>query len=132
MMTDPISDMLSRIRNASLARKHTVDIPLSKMKFSIAKILEKEDYLENVGIKKDALKPTLQVTLKYDSDGKKSTISSLTRVSKPGRRIYTKADEIIPIRSGFGFAILSTPNGIMTSKEAKKRRLGGEVICEIY
>ncbi|MFH1632321.1 MAG: 30S ribosomal protein S8 [bacterium] len=132
MMTDPISDMLTRIRNASMVKKPVVDIPLSKIKFNIAKILEQEGYVGRVEKVEDAPKPTLRVHLKYAHDGHKPAITNIRRISKPGLRVYSRADEIRRIRSGFGITIMSTPNGLMTNKEARKRRLGGEVICEIY
>lgn len=130
MMTDPISDMLTRIRNASMVRKSSIELPGSKMKFAIAKILEAEGYVGQVEQFADGNKPMLRVGLKYEQGAPK--ISSLQRVSKPGRRIYKKADELGRVRSGFGFSILSTSNGLMTDVEARKRRLGGELICEIY
>lgn len=131
MMTDPISDMLTRIRNASMVHKTTVALPASKMKFAIAKILETEGYIEHVETIQDGAKSTLRFQVKYDQD-KVSKVSSLKRISTPGRRVYIKASEIANVHSGFGFAIISTPNGLMTSREARKRRLGGEVICEIF
>lgn len=130
MMTDPISDMLTRIRNASMVRKHTVDVPMSKVKFALAKVLESEGFLAGVE-KTDGLKhPMLRLTLKYDQGASK--IESIKRISTPGRRVYVKAAEIPYVRSGHGFAIISTPNGLMSSVEARKRRLGGEVICEVF
>ncbi len=130
MMTDPISDMLTRIRNASMVRKQTVDVPMSKVKFALAKVLENAGYL--VGVERtDGLKhPVLRLKLKYD-DGV-SNIESIKRISKPGRRVYVKTEELPYVRSGHGIAIISTPNGLMTNNEARKRRLGGEVICEIF
>jgi small subunit ribosomal protein S8 len=130
MMTDPISDMLTRIRNAAMVSKHTVELPMSKVKFALAKVLETEGYLAGVE-RADGLKhPMLRLALKYDSGISK--IESIKRISKPGRRVYVKAQELPYVRSGHGIAIISTPNGLMTSSEARKRRLGGEVICEIY
>ena len=130
-MTDPISDMLTRIRNASMTRAKSVELPMSKMKYAIAKILQKEGHLSAVDTFQDGAKPMLRVVLTYRPEGD-STISSIKRMSKPSRRVYLKADQLKSIRSGFGCAILSTPNGLMTNKEAHKRRLGGELICEIY
>lgn len=130
MMTDPISDMLTRIRNASMVRKQTVDVPMSKVKFALAKVLEKEGYLAGVE-KTDGLKhPVLRLKLKYE--GRNSNIESIQRVSKPGRRVYVKTEDLPYVRSGHGIAIISTPNGLMTNNEARKRRLGGEIICEIF
>ena len=131
MMTDPISDMLTRIRNASTVRKTAVTLPMSKIKFAIAKILEAEGYVENVEQYEESGKPMLRLHVKYDQN-RAPKISSLKRVSTPGRRVYVKASEIGKIRSGFGLSIISTPNGLMTNLEAKKRRLGGEVIFEVF
>lgn len=130
-MTDPISDMLTRIRNAAMARTKTVEMPMSKMKYAIAKILQKEGYLSSVETFQDGARPMLRVVLSYRNEGD-SMITSIKRLSKPSRRVYVKADQLKSIRSGFGCAILSTPNGLMTNKEAHKRRLGGELICEVY
>lgn len=131
MTTDPISDMLTRIRNASTVRKGTVEMPLSKIKFAIGKILEAEGYVEKAEVVEVAKKPTLRVTLKYTAD-RAPAITNLKRVSTPGRRIYAKALELPRVRSGKGIAIISTSNGMMTNAEARKRRLGGEIICEIF
>ncbi len=131
MMTDPISDMLTRIRNAAMVKSREVEMPLSRMKFAIAKILQSEGFLSTVETVERAGRPILKVALRYDDDGS-SKVSSLKRISKPGRRVYIKADELRTIRSGYGIAILSTPTGLMTGKEAHKRRLGGEIICEVY
>jgi small subunit ribosomal protein S8 len=130
MMTDPISDMLTRLRNAATVRATSVSMPMSKMKFAIAKLLQSEGYLSRVETVTEGSRPVLRVELAYDEQGPK--ISAVKRVSKPGLRVYVKAEELKPVRSGFGLAILSTPNGLMTSSEARKRRLGGELICEVY
>lgn len=130
-MTDPISDMLTRIRNASSAHAAVADMPMSQMKFAMAKILEKEGYLSGVESFQDGSRPMLRVHLVY-RDGGEPAISSIVRKSKPSCRVYVKTDKLKTVRSGFGFAIVSTPNGLMTNKEAHKRRLGGELICEIY
>ncbi len=131
MMTDPISDMLTRLRNAAVVRATTVPMPMSKMKFAIAKLLETEGYLVNVQTFSEGSRPMLRMDLARDAEGMVK-ISSITRISKPGLRVYVKADELKIVRSGFGMAILSTPNGLMTTTEARKRRLGGELICEVY
>lgn len=131
MTTDPISDMLTRLRNATKARVYTVEMPLSKMKFAIAKILEDKGYLENVAASGEGKDAVLRMSLGRDASGNPK-VSELVRVSRPGRRVYVKADDIRAVRSGFGLAIVSTPNGVMTAQEAKKRRLGGELICEIF
>ncbi len=131
MLTDPISDMLTRIRNASVVKKAKVEVPLSKMKYAIAKILEKEGFLAGVETFEDGARKMMRLTLKY-TNGKTPAIQMVTRVSKPGRRVYKKAEELKTVRSGYGMAIISTPNGLMTTYDARKRRLGGELICEIF
>ncbi len=130
MMTDPISDMLTRLRNASAVRKADVQLPFSAMKFSIAKILEKEGYIIRAEQVIQAKRPTLRIVLAYTD--KEPRIRAVKRISKPGLRVYAKADALPRVMSGFGLAIISTPNGLMTNKEARARRLGGEVVCEIF
>jgi small subunit ribosomal protein S8 len=130
MMTDPISDMLTRIRNAGMVKKTTVDIPMSKVKFALAKIFEKEGYVGVVELVEEAKRSLIRVVLNYE-DGR-NKISSIKRVSTPGRRVYVKTDSLPRVQSGLGMAVISTPNGLMTNREARKRRLGGEVICEIF
>lgn len=127
-MTDPIADMLTRIRNAALARKAEVNVPFSKVKFAIAKILEKEKYLAAVEAVED--KTEIKITLKYEDE--KSVITMIKRMSKVGRRVYAKKDALPRVLNGLGIAILSTSKGIMTNREAKHLGLGGEVICEVY
>ncbi len=129
MMSDPISDMLTRIRNAQMVRKTDVSLPYSKMKFALAKILEKEGYVSKVERIEVAKFPQIRIELMYQQKNPK--IESIRRVSKPGRRIYAKFTELPYVLSDMGIAIISTPNGMMTNKEARARHLGGEVICEI-
>lgn len=129
-MTDPISDMLTRLRNATMAHATTVELPMSNMKFALAKLLEHEGFVGAVETFTQSARPMLRITLKYDVQGK-PRLSHIKRVSKPGLRVYQKTDELKQVRSGYGLSIISTPNGIMTNREARKRRLGGEVICEI-
>ena len=132
-MTDPIADMLTRIRNALAVGKPKVSIPYSKIKLAIAKILEKENFISGFEIvtpKKNKFKNIL-ITLKYKEDGQPA-INELKRISKPGCRIYVKAKEIKKVKGGRGISIVSTSRGIMTGYEAKKRRLGGELIAEIW
>lgn len=129
MMTDPIADMLTRIRNASSVHKKEAVVSYSKMKLGIAKILVREGYLAKVEEKKDKL-PTLLLTLKYVSG--QPAIDHLKRVSTPGGRRYVKKDEIKPVLNGFGLSILSTPKGLLTNKEARAAGLGGELVCEVY
>lgn len=126
-MNDPISDMLTRIRNAGKAGHKTVNIPLSDLKFEIAKILKKESYLEDFKKSGKGNKKVLEINLKDPA-----AISEIKRVSKPGQRIYLKADKIKQFKSGYGISIISTSKGLMTNKEAKKSGLGGEVLLEIW
>jgi small subunit ribosomal protein S8 len=129
MITDPISDMLTRIRNAYMVRKGEVRIPYSNIKFAIAKILAQEGYVSAID-KVDAGHGEIKISLKYD-DGS-SVITSIKRVSKPGRRSYSGYRELPRVRSDRGIAIVSTSQGVMTNKEARKRKLGGEVLCEVF
>lgn len=130
MITDPISDMLTRIRNAALVKKYQVTLPSSKMKFAIAKILEKEGYVGLVSEASEGPRKTLTIGLKYEQG--RPVIHSIKRISKPGNRVYVKHTELPIVLSNLGLAIVSTPNGLMTNKEARKRKLGGELICEIF
>jgi small subunit ribosomal protein S8 len=127
---DPIADMLTRIRNAVKAEHLKVDIPASKMKISIAKILKDEGFIKNYKIIEDNKQKVLRVYLKYNEHNQ-SAILSLARISKPGRRIYSKAQELKPVYNNIGIRILSTPKGVITNKAAQKLNVGGEVICEI-
>ncbi len=131
MMTDPIADMLTRIRNASKAKHEKVDIPSSKLKVEIAKILKEEGYVKNVKLVKDRRQGVIRVYLKYTEE-ELPVIQGLKRVSRPGCRIYTGNDSIPKVRAGLGTAILSTPKGIQTGKQAKKDNVGGEVICHVW
>jgi len=128
-MTDPIADMLTRIRNAYMVRKQEVLVPHSKIKFEIAKILIKEKYIQKVEITADKFK-NIKVSLLYNN--KKSVISNIQRISKVGRRVYVGKDELPRVLNGLGVAILSTSQGLMTNKEARKAGVGGEIICELY
>lgn len=130
MMTDPIADFLTRIRNAQAARRGTVVLPSSKLKFAIAKILEREGYVASVTEQEDGFKKMLTISLKYDAK-KIPAIRTIRRISKPGLRIYRKSNELPRVMSDIGIAVVSTSQGIMTNKEARKRKLGGEVLCEI-
>ncbi|MFH1413097.1 MAG: 30S ribosomal protein S8 [bacterium] len=137
-MNDPIADMLTRIRNASIIGKEEVVLPMSKTKFNIAKILEKSHWIENVEkIRTESSKnkgfmfDEIKIVLKYNPDGKPA-ISYIKRISKPSRRIYVSKDQLPRVLNNMGIAIISTSNGMMTNKEAGKRQIGGEVICEIY
>lgn len=130
-MNDPVSDMLTRIRNASMVRAKDVSMPMSKLKFAIAKLLQSEGFVAGVETFNEGARAMMRVKLAYREDGDPA-ISAITRLSKPSRRMYIKADQLSNVRSGFGCAIISTPNGLMTNREARKRRLGGELICEVY
>lgn len=129
-MTDPIADMLNRIRNAQAVSHQTVNIPFSNLKYEIAKVLKKHGFIEKVEKKGKKVNKTIEITLKYD--GKTPVISSLKRISKPGQRIYKGSKELRRVRGGYGIAIISTPKGLMTNKEARKQKIGGEVLCEIW
>ncbi len=130
-MTDPIADMLTRIRNGNLAKQDKVDIPASNFKAGIAKVLKNEGYIKNSKIIKDRKQGLLRVYLKYGPKNER-TIEGIKRVSKPGRRIYSGFEEIPKIRGGLGIMILSTSKGIMTDREARKKKMGGELICSIW
>jgi small subunit ribosomal protein S8 len=131
MMTDPIADMLIRIKNALMARHKTVVVPGSKLKLEIARILKEEGYIEDYRVIEEKPQIKIEIVLKYD-EKKRPVIAGIKRVSKPGRRIYRGYKELPKVLNGMGIAIISTSQGIMTDHEARKRRVGGEVICEIW
>ncbi len=130
-MTDPIADMLTRVRNALAANKETVEVPSSNMKKAIADILLKEGYVSNVEFKEDGYNGKLIITLKYVGK-KKPVINSLKRVSRPGLRVYSDVETMPKVMDGLGIAILSTNKGILTDKQAKAANVGGEVLCYIW
>jgi small subunit ribosomal protein S8 len=132
-MTDPIADMLTRLRNANVAHHDTVVMPSSKLKESLAAILLREGYIAGFNVRDDESRPGrfLEVTMKYAPD-RTRTISGLRRVSKPGLRVYTGADKLPRVLGGLGVAVLSTSHGLMTDREARKRRVGGEVLCYVW
>ncbi len=130
-ITDPIADMLTRIRNAGAARHATVDVPASGMKKAIAQILLDEGYIKAFEIVEDGAQPTIKITLKYSAN-KEKAISGLRRVSKPGLRVYAGADELPRVLKGLGIAIISTSKGIMTDKKARENHVGGEVLAFIW
>lgn len=130
-MTDPIADMLTRIRNASMRRIEEVDLPSSKIRVEIARILREEGFLKGFKATKEEGLDVLRLFLKYTEE-ERPVISGLTRVSKPGRRVYAGTKEIPPVKRGLGIAIVSTSSGIMTDKEARKNNIGGEVICYVW
>jgi len=153
-MTDPITDMLNRIRNAQAVLKETVDIPFSNLKYEISKILEKENFIEKTEKKGKKTKKIIKIILKYSSSravakGKEEDLSSLTskvledkikvaaisglkRISKSGQRIYLPAKKMRRVRGGYGIAIISTPKGLMTNKKARLKKFGGEILCEVW
>ncbi len=128
-MTDPIADMLTRIRNASRALLPTVEIPHSKMKESLARLLKQEGYVSDVEVEGDKIK-RLRLKLKYT--GRRGVIEGLRRISRPGLRNYVRSAEIPRVRGGLGVAVLSTPEGVMSGHEARRKNLGGEVVCYIW
>ncbi len=131
-MTDPIADMLTRIRNGVQAHMTTVDVtPTSKVKVEIAKILKAEGYIENYAVEGEGIEKKIVVTLKYDANDNK-VISGIKRISKPGLRVYAKGDNVPRVLNGLGIAIISTSNGMMTDKEARKQHVGGEVIAYVW
>ncbi len=134
-MTDPIADMLTRIRNALMAGHESVEMPSSKMKVAIAKILKDEGYIDNYKVVPLKPQPRLVIKLKYlgrTLKERRPVITGLKRVSKPGRRIYTHARDIPWVRSGMGIAILSTPKGVITGQQARRLNVGGEIICYVW
>ena len=132
-MTDPVADMLTRIRNANVAFHDDVVMPSSKLKVALAKILEQEGYISGSSVEDDSSypRPRLRIAMKYTPD-RKRTISGLRRVSKPGLRVYTPADQLPRVLGGMGIAILSTNQGLMTDREARQRHVGGEVLCYVW
>ena len=131
-MTDPIADMLTRIRNANTAKHDTVDIPSSKMKLSIAKILLDEGYIKSYELVDNGNFKDIHITLKYGKDKNEKIISGLQRISKPGLRVYANKEELPKVLGGLGVAIISTNKGVVTDKEARKLGVGGEVLCFVW
>jgi small subunit ribosomal protein S8 len=130
-LTDPIADMLTRVRNAGKAKFNSVDIPGSKMKIELARVMKEEGYIRNYKFIKDGKQGILRVYLKY-ADDQSHVIQELHRVSKPSRRVYVGADEVRPVYNGLGTAVLSTSRGIITDRQARKAHIGGEIICNIF
>ncbi len=131
-MSDPIADMLTRIRNANTAKHDTVDIPASKMKLAIADILLKEGYVKAVDVVEEGNFKTIKITLKYGADKNEKILTGLKRISKPGLRVYASKDELPRVLGGLGTAIISTNKGILTDKEARKANVGGEVLAFVW
>ena len=132
-MTDPVADMLTRLRNGATAAQDVVRMPSSKLKEALAGILRREGYIADFQVTSDPARPgsTLEITMKYTAE-RAPTISGLRRVSKPGLRVYTKADRLPRVLGGLGVAVLSTSQGLMTDREARDRRVGGEVLCYVW
>jgi len=131
-MSDPIADMLTRIRNANTAKHDTVDVPASKMKIAIADILLNEGYITKYDIVDDGNFKTIRIVLKYGADKNEKVISGLKRISKPGLRVYANTADIPKVLGGLGIAIISTNKGVITDKEARKQGIGGEVLCFVW
>ena len=131
-MSDPIADMLTRIRNANTAKHDTVDVPASKMKIAIAQILEKEGYIKKQEIVKDGNFDVIRITLKYGKDKNEKVITGIKKISKPGLRVYAGKDELPRVLGGLGIAIISTNKGIITDKVARKENVGGEVLAFVW
>ena len=130
-MSDPLADMLTRIRNAGMVRHETVDVPMSNLKVGVAKVLREEGYINDYQIVEDNKQGTLRIALKYGPNDER-VISGIRRVSKPGLRQYVKADDIPKVMSGLGISILSTSKGIIADREARRLRIGGEILCEAW
>jgi len=131
-MSDPIADMLTRIRNANTAKHDTVDVPSSKMKLAIAEILFNEGYIKKYDIIEDGNFKTIRITLKYGQDKNEKIISGLKRISKPGLRVYASKEELPRVLGGLGVAIISTNQGVITDKEVRKLNVGGEVLAFVW
>ena len=131
-MSDPIADMITRIRNANTAKHDTVDVPASKMKLAIADILVREGYIAKYEIVEDGNFKNIRITLKYGADKNEKIITGLKRISKPGLRVYAGKDELPKVLGGLGIAILSTNQGVITDKEARKLQVGGEVLAFVW
>lgn len=130
-MSDPLADMLTRIRNATNSRFQSVEMPLSKLKVNVAKVLKNEGYISSYSVSEHNIQGILKIELKYGSNNEK-VISGIRKISKPGRRQYTQSNKIPKVMSGLGISILSTSQGLMTDKEARQNNIGGELLCEIW
>ncbi len=131
MMTDPIADMLTRIRNANAIKRKTVEMPASKLKVAVAEALKQEGFVHSYEVLPGSPRSTLRLSLKYGPEGQR-VIRSIERVSKPGRRIYRGASDIPRILRGQGIYVLSTPQGVLSDRTARRQRVGGEVLCKVY
>ena len=129
-LSDPIGDMIARIKNAQLRSHKKIKLPSSKFKIKIDEVLKSEGYIIDYKVSQESNKPYLEISLKYNSGN--PVISSIQRVSKPGRRIFSRADSLPKINNGLGIAIISTPKGVMTDIDARKQKVGGEIICKVF
>lgn len=130
-MTDPIADLLARIRNAHRAKHDRLDVPASRLKLEVCRILKEEGYIKNVSVVEDKPSDLLRIILSYTKEGSPG-ISRMRKVSTPGRRVYRGADQIKPVLNGLGIGIVSTSKGLMTDRQAREQRVGGEVLCEVW
>jgi small subunit ribosomal protein S8 len=130
-MTDPIADMLTRIRNANMVSHQTVDVPASKLKVELARVLKEEGFIAGYEVKEAGKFKVISITLKYEANGK-PVITKLERISKPGLRSYSKSKNLQKVLGGMGVAIVSTPKGLLTDRKARKENVGGEVLCYVY
>ena len=130
-MTDPISDLLARIRNAQLAKHDRLDVPASRLKLEVVKLLKDEGFIKNFREVEDTPVGKIRVFLRYSAEGMPA-ISHLEKISKPGRRVYRKAEDLKPVRNGLGIGIVSTSQGLLTDTQARERRVGGELLCEVW
>jgi len=131
-MTDPLADLLTLVRNANKAKHEKVDVPASNLKSHVARILKDEGYIKNYKLIKDAKQGILRIYLKYEGETKKQVISGLRQLSKPGRRRYVGTDHIPSVLRGLGVTILSTSKGVLTDKDARKQKVGGELLCSVW
>jgi len=131
-MTDPISDLLTRIRNAHMAKHDRLDVPVSRLKLEVCRLLKEEGFIRNYReIEVDGPTNSVRIFLRYSAEGEPA-INSVTRISKPGRRVYRRAGEIQPVRNGLGVGIVSTSQGLLTDIQARERKVGGEILCELW
>ena len=131
-MTDPISDLLTRIRNAHMAKHDRLDVPVSRLKLEVCRLLKEEGFIRNYReIEVDGPTNSVRIFLRYSAEGEPA-INSVTRISKPGRRVYRRAGEIQPVRNGLGVGIVSTSHGLLTDVQARERKVGGEILCELW
>jgi small subunit ribosomal protein S8 len=131
MMTDPVGDMLTRIRNAGMARQASTTVPSSKLKLAVAEVLKEEGFLDDVRVEAEGGRPMIRLVLRYGPDGR-IIIDGIRRVSRPSRRVYVGAGEIPRVRNGMGIAVLSTNRGVFSDRVARERSVGGELLCEVW